>query len=354
MATYYVDKAVGSDANLGTSEGSGNAWLTLDMAMNTVAAGDLVYVKASATYTETCILDTAGTSALPIIFEGYTTTPGDGGQVTIDATGIASAITDSISASIYYVFKNLRFLNATSFGVDFSSTTHQCMWKNCVFQGNGSSGLSMGNAMILENCVFRDNGSHGASGLTIGVAIGCIFDGNGATGIRLSYGTVIKCLFYGNDSQAILFLGSNGFACVVDSCTIDGQSKDTTVGIQFPVSFHSPNVATNNIIYDCLTGIDGRDQGNRLVSRNNLLNSNTTNYATSYQTFEGELTVAPGFFNEAGEDYRLAITSAAIAAGYDATTIAGQPTGISLGAMQPVDNGGGGGGGVGIKSGGSL
>jgi hypothetical protein len=37
MTTYYVDTAVGNDGNAGTSEGAGNAWATIDKAMNTVA-----------------------------------------------------------------------------------------------------------------------------------------------------------------------------------------------------------------------------------------------------------------------------------------------------------------------------
>lgn len=70
--------AVGDDANVGTSEGSGNAWKTIDKAMNTVAAGDKVWVKASANYTELVTIDTVGSIAAPIVFEGYTSTTGDG------------------------------------------------------------------------------------------------------------------------------------------------------------------------------------------------------------------------------------------------------------------------------------
>ncbi len=77
MATYYVDGAVGDDGNLGTSEGAGNAWATLTKAMNTVAAGDKVWVKASATYTETMTMVTVGAQGTPIVFEGYTTATGD-------------------------------------------------------------------------------------------------------------------------------------------------------------------------------------------------------------------------------------------------------------------------------------
>ena len=82
MATYYVDTAVGDDANAGTSEGAGNAWATIDKAMNTVAAGDKVWVKASGTYDENGNIDTAGSLLSPIEFEGYSSTTGDNGKVT--------------------------------------------------------------------------------------------------------------------------------------------------------------------------------------------------------------------------------------------------------------------------------
>ena len=88
MTTYYVDGAVGNDGNAGTSEGAGNAWATIDHAMNTVAAGDKVFVKATGTYSETPVMDTVGASNNPITFEGYTTTPGDNGKVTVDAIGL--------------------------------------------------------------------------------------------------------------------------------------------------------------------------------------------------------------------------------------------------------------------------
>ena len=35
----------GDNGNAGTSEGSGNAWATVDYAMSTVAASDTVYIK---------------------------------------------------------------------------------------------------------------------------------------------------------------------------------------------------------------------------------------------------------------------------------------------------------------------
>ena len=68
MTTYYVDVTTGLDTDTGLSEAL--AWQTLGYAANQVAAGDLVYVKNTASYvvadpdTATVVFEitTAGTS----------------------------------------------------------------------------------------------------------------------------------------------------------------------------------------------------------------------------------------------------------------------------------------------------
>ena len=110
MTVYYVDGAIGNDGNDGLAEGSSNAWATIDKAMNTVIAGDKVWVKATGNYNELATIDTAGTSSLNIVFEGYTSTTGDNGKVTIDAQSTrASCIADATGVGTHYVFKNFIF-----------------------------------------------------------------------------------------------------------------------------------------------------------------------------------------------------------------------------------------------------
>ena len=64
MIRYYVRKT-GSDSNAGT--GAGAAWLTIDKAANTVAAGDEVVVGAGV-YRELVTMDTSGSSGNQISF----------------------------------------------------------------------------------------------------------------------------------------------------------------------------------------------------------------------------------------------------------------------------------------------
>jgi len=55
----------------------------------------------------------------------------------------------------------------------------------------------------------------------------------------------------------------------------------------------------------------------QLISRNNLLNSNTQNYAGGAGTYTGEVTDPPQFEDEDNNDYRLALGSPARDAGFD-------------------------------------
>ncbi len=93
----------------------------------------------------------------------------------------------------------------------------------------------------------------------------------------------------------------------------------------------APLHIVNTILHDCNNGIivDG-DTGERSIGRNNLFNSNTAN-VSGYLTpntasvgseageSQGDVTgSAPGFTDEAGNDYTLTSGSAAKAAGFDA------------------------------------
>jgi MYXO-CTERM domain-containing protein len=73
-ATYYV-AATGSDTNDGTSEAT--AWGTITYAATLAAAGDTVYVKAGLYADEKVVVANSGTADAPVVFQGYTSTPGD-------------------------------------------------------------------------------------------------------------------------------------------------------------------------------------------------------------------------------------------------------------------------------------
>ena len=317
--------AVGNDGNLGTSEGAGNAWKTIDKAMNEVAAGDKVWVKASVDYTELATIDTAGGAITPIIFEGYTSSTGDGGRAVITGGGArASCVVDGlgIDTSIYYVFKNFRFTNATAIG--FTTDCDHITFKNCKFDTHVSHGLQC-QLVVCEDCEFSSNGSSGANLTKNGaILLGCIFYGNGSHGFhgRDNYPVfVANSTFFSNAGGNIYVEVADKTLLVVLNCTIDGDGEDSDHGIKLQgATAHLSVVAiVNTVIYDCAVGIESsEDAGERVVSRNNCVNSNTADYV-NFNTFTGEVTDAPNFVNEVGgADYTPDTDSPLIDAGFDA------------------------------------
>ncbi len=342
MATYYVDGPSGNDADDGLSEL--DAWATIDKAMNTVVAGDTVYAKADSNYTETATIDTVGTVSATITFEGYTSTPGDGGRATINAESTRAYCLDDALAGVaaFYVFKNFIFKGATTSNVELS--VQDVIFKSCDFRSASGDGCACGSRTVFENCLFDSNGAAGVDGDGAVYVIGCRFSNNTTEGIETSAATFIfDCTFLGNGADAIECLGGNGTFVVVLRCTIDGTGKVTNTGIDLGSSFWSRALIANNIIYDCTEGIDGASQGTFFNSRNNLLNNNTTDYPSSrFQTFEGEVTAAPQFEDEAGGDYSLGSSSPALDVGYDSYLLNGSTQRADIGAIESTAAGGGG------------
>lgn len=345
MATYYVSDATGNDGDSGLTEEL--AWATIDKAMNTVAAGDTVYVKADGIYTETATIDTYATIALTVTFEGYTSTPGDGGQATVDAESTrANCIADTlISTDVYYVFKNFIFKRATSENVLLS--VGEVIFKNCQFTDAVSHGCSHDQQITFENCLFDNNGGSGDEcDVSYSGFIGCRFVDNSGDGLECLSGVrICDCVFVGNGGSAIQSLLTNGAQILIVGCTIDGDGKTTNTGIDCGVSYWKRIIIANTIVYDCTTGIKAYAQGTYFVSRNNLLYNNTTDYV-NFQTFTGEVTAAPQFVDEAGGDYALGAASPARETGYDGYLLNGSSQLRDIGAIESTASGGGAGGGA--------
>ena len=323
MATYYVDKAVGDNANLGTSEGAGNAWETIDYAMGQVAAGDLVYVKASATYTERADVDTMGTVSSSIIFEGYTTTPGDDGVVTIDGSGTNDyGFGQTAFGAMYYVFKNFRVTGSTGTGFDFSTANDNYMLVNCQSDNNDSLGANGDNNCLFYKCKIFNNGSHGIQMDLHGTFVACEFYGNGGDDIICNNPLVVGCLFHDPtaSTSAINIDVGNALHGIIN-CTFDGENTTGVIGVEQSFSGAVEGAIYNNIFYDLATGVDYiTDLDGRCLIAHNLINSNTTDY-DNCSSLEGDVTGAPQFTDEASEDYTLASGSPAVGAGVDAGSL---------------------------------
>lgn len=90
-ATYYV-RMDGDNANAGTANTSGGAWLTVQKAATTMVAGDTTYVQ-SGTYNEDVISGASGSIGSPIAFVAE-------GSVTINSIWIINAYNSLIGFTV--------------------------------------------------------------------------------------------------------------------------------------------------------------------------------------------------------------------------------------------------------------
>ena len=324
----------------------GGAWVTLQKAASTVVATDTdkVWVKASANYTETMNIGLAMGSASPATFEGYTSSTGDGGQFTIDGAATrANGITDSITSAAYYVFKNMRITDHTSHGTSLSMDN--CVWYNCKFDANGGAGMLGDDYHRFVECEFSDNTGDGCDCDSACMFYGCRAYRNGIDGLECRTGIMFGCVAYSNAGNGLAFSGLGLGFHVFINCTVDGDAKDTGDAFRMGPSFNGVNICINCIAYDCTVGLNSlAGQQELLISRNNLVNSNTANYSGGAATHTGEQTGAPQFTAEGSQDYTLASGSPAKGAGFDESQLEGDSSGMDIGARQRIEVGGGGGG----------
>lgn len=339
MATYWVEAGHG-----GTDSGTeANPWLTIDQAMAGLGDGDKVWVKATASYTEIVAIDShQATWGTPVVFEGYTSATGDGGQITLDGGGVrANGIVETaLTGNTNYVFKNFIITNHTGVGVNLFDVD-RFTWKNCDFTSNGGAGVIVGLLHAFENCKFNSNGGDGVSCQGGGIFIGCEFMSNTLEAIDASGAvSAIFCTFFSNGSSAFSAGAANDVVSLMINCTVDGDGKDTLNGFIQSSSFSHFGAVVNSIFYDCTTGIRFSNE-EQFISRNNLVNNNTADYAAGAGTYTGEVTSAPQFEDEAGGDYSLGVGSPARNAGFDGYLQNGSDQLVDIGAVESTAVGGG-------------
>ena len=254
MATiYYVDPSVGDDGNLGTSEGIGNAWETIQYALDQMTvAGDICYVKASATISTTANIDvdiTAGTAAAPIRLIGYTSTPGDCGQVTIQASSSHDYM--FICTQDYHTYENFILDGNGNITYDgfYASSGDNCRYINLEIDDMGRHGMLINDYNIVDRCYIHDIGGWG---------IDC--DPGDFNKIMNSvFATCVSGAITADNHNAIignLFYNNSGFAIDADADsfimgnTIVAGALGVLDGINLANSFG--DVIMNNII----TGFD--------------------------------------------------------------------------------------------------
>ncbi len=358
MATYYVDGAVGNDGNAGTSQGSGNAWATISHALATITDGDLVYVKASATYgTATGFSYTSADFTKLTRLIGYTSSPGDNGQATLHATanvtnGFSSTGNQGISLENLIIDAN----GFTGTGVKFSATYRGHLrnvtvsgWTNSgVIDNTGTAGITIFNSKITgcsgsaaidkigsgSNTLIIDSQIVGNT--TIGYLVGnnlydfilgCIIannSGGSSVGIECGYGfSVINCAIYNNGSDGIYLTSDFPGLCGLIYNNI--LALNGGYGINWPDAQAMPTV-DYNAFYSNTSGA------------RNLLPASPNDVTLSGNPFT----------NPSGGDFTLNNTAGAGAAcrnaGFPGALLYGGTGYLDIGALRHQDPAGGGSG----------
>jgi len=331
MATkyYYADA---SGANDGTSES--DAWTDFETALETIDAGDILYLKKSGSrvtgLASTITMKVATNTAMTIV-EGYGTTPGDGiswqgdGRITMEDNNVPGNIVFKnidITADNTFVWKNTNnIFNTHFYNCKFHNTSttvnrpafivqHPCTFVNCYFDADSTS-TTTGTVSILgydhatfEGCVIR-----GAVG---------IYDAH----IGGSALTVQNCIFTDGSSQAmvtglstdLIVSTTEAKAFTVSQSTFYGFSTD---GIEIrdlpPLTDKTTiTVISNNIFYgssatNAINISDGSHTVGPMVVGNAYggVTNSIAGGGTNFPNFDAVTLTADPFENGAALDFRL-------------------------------------------------
>jgi len=307
----------------------------------TNASGDYPRVNMVAgTYTISAAMSRSLSG--PCRFQGYTTTPGDGGKAIIDGTGIGASVSMLSVSGTNNDFVDIIIANngtsGNSNGWVISGLENTLT--RCVAHDIRGHGFTTTQATILESCeaylcntsntaatgginntatgtvwrwcISHDNAgsnSHGFATTAAVIAIGCISDTNGGVGLvnsATSSGYFFQCDFYNNTSDGVALTGASAAAFVFENCNF---IKNGTGGTGYGIN-SSGSSARNGAITNC--GFGSGSQANAtgtVTGTGGMLESGTITYAADTTPWNAPAT----------GDFRVTLATA-IAAGYGTFT----------------------------------
>jgi hypothetical protein len=320
VTVYYVNNNGGNDTNDGLTEG--NAWATIQKAVDTVVANDYVYVKGGTTYTEAVSWAAAPAGAsyvAPTIFEGYLSAPGDKGRVVITPASGSAMTMGNINTHTTWI--NFSFNNCTSVGFNGIAGADYIYFINCEFNNNNGSGLHAFNNIVLINCTAILNSGAGLVTANLAYMAGCDVRNNTGSGIQMNSGLVYRCLSTGNginDTYSQIYNNSSNLKIFVGN-TLDGGGVADGITANFN-SFYTG--VLDNIIVNSVSGI-------RVLGTTNVSTAEPIDYNLFYNnTLDIEANIThpemnqyhginadPLFIDDANDDYRVRQNSPLVGAG---------------------------------------
>lgn len=260
MTTYYV-RTAGSDENDGLSPAA--AFLTIDKAANTVAAGDVVYV-GSGVYRELVTMDTSGTSGSVISFIGDVTGryTGDAGLVIISAHDspyepCTRVFALDLNYQQFLTFQNLTFEGGTTAAVGHTDGTTDTAYEAVTFQTcvivSGEDHADRAVRLKL-NYGVTPTGDYGLRFLGCRFVGEARFDNNGQETAHINIKAVFQnCYFRGRASGSnlgIVWYGTTGTTYTIGGVTIEGCVFDGCA--QGVAAYYMKNTTDPIVVRNCL------------------------------------------------------------------------------------------------------
>lgn len=349
MADRYVTSTAA-----GGGDGSASTPWTIVEAQAGAAAGDVVHVKAG-TYTLAASFTpaNAGTQRAPIVWRGYTTTPGDATTpvVILDANGGDYDV--CTLAQTWHALENFAFTgNPTRNRHGVNATGAGCRLARCRAYNVGKIGFyaGTGEGIGFIGCTAEQFGQLAAAdGFQLSTqcsyAIGCLAR-NGIGRGFLSFTSflvgILRCISAGNSAEGFYVSSTTTYrAAILSHCIAYGNGA---------AGVYSASATSNKslLLANCLiVGNTGYGVASHATGKGHVIlagvgfHGNTSGQydANTVITDLGLVTLAATpFVDAANADFRLAATVGdALNAGYPAEWIeaAAMPA-PSLGAIEPA------------------
>ena len=282
---YYVDPSIAGDSGAGTS---GDPYGDLQYALDQVGTspgrdatnGDRFNIKAGTDEVMSSGISLAtygGPSATaPLIFQGYTTTAGDGGIGGVSGGGSSTIINASGTSYVHFLdlhchntgsniilrlntyssVQRCEIDNCTSNGIQYGA---QCLISDCNIHNISAVGVLLTGTSIIKNCYFTNGANDFSDCINLplnAVAYRNILSIDGATnGIELTSvtGRMINnsIISSGGTGTGLLFGGVDAEQAIVDGNLIEGFSGVGGIAADFassarPIAFHGHNGYYNN------------------------------------------------------------------------------------------------------------
>jgi hypothetical protein len=311
MTTYWVDDDTGLDADDGLSEA--DAFKTIQKALDTVAAGDLVNVKNTNFYDENLTVITSAAVGTKVVLEGYATTPGDGGRVTIQPSGGVDVVDPAATQLYLWSYFTFDGVNVSAGCFESTSSNFHAFFE-CVFENAGNRAVNVNDNYLFIRCVFR-NCTGGVLTDLDAMFFGCVFHGNGSNVTNLNGDSLYyKCVFYDGPVSQFMRTGHSR----IIACLFDGEAKSGIGGYSATSSAPTDEVVIDNIFYDLATALGIPSIAGQQVAKTILYNhfhSNTSDYNQTVEPLSwmedfdssGDLL----FVDETNRDYTLGAASPA-------------------------------------------